>query len=408
MSRASQSRRPFRRPIFDGLLARVHEPRRFIQVLAGPRQVGKTTLARQVIDAVGIPAHFASADDPALRDRSWLESQWQVGRMHARNGGRAGGLLVIDEIQKVPDWSEVVKRLWDEDARRGLELRLMLLGSSPLLVQRGLTESLAGRFEVLRVGHWSFSEMVEAFGFDLDRFLFFGGYPGAAGLIGEEARWRAYVLDSLVETSLARDVLLLTRVDKPMLLRQLFRLGAERSGDVLAFTRMLSRLDGAGNTTTLAGYLELLAGAGMVIGLPKHGVAPRQRAASPRLVALNTALVSSVCGWNRAAARTDPDAWGRLVETAVAGHFLNAEVPLEVAYWREGEREVDLVVRHRGALDDRRPVLAVRVESSRQRDTRSGLDRFVERFPGARPLVVGEGGLGLREFLVRPATDWLA
>ncbi len=216
------------------------------------------------------------------------------------------------------------------------------------------------------------------------------------------------MLDSLVETSLARDVLLLTRVDKPMLLRQLFRLGAEHSGDVLAFTRMLSRLDGAGNTTTLAGYLELLAGAGMVIGLPKYGVAPRQRAASPRLVALNTALVSSVCGWNRAAARTEPDAWGRLVETAVAGHFLNAEVPLEVAYWRDGEREVDLVVRHRGALDDQRPVLAIRVESGRHRDTRSGLDRFVERFPGARPLVVGQGGVGLRDFLVRPATDWLA
>ena len=407
MSRAKQPRL-FRRPIFERLLARVHEPRRFIQVLAGPRQVGTTTLARQVIDAVGLPAHFASADDPALRDRSWLASQWQVGRVHARNGGRAGGLLVIDEIQKVPDWSEIVKRLWDEDSHSGAELRLMLLGSSPLLVQRGLTESLAGRFEVVRVGHWSLSEMADAFGFDLDRYLFFGGYPGAAPLAGDEDRWRAYVLDSLVETSLARDVLLLTRVDKPMLLRQLLRLGAERSGDVVPFTRMLTRLDGAGNTTTLTGYLELLAGAGLVTGLPKYGRQLRLRAASPRLVAMNGALVSAVCGWASEAALADPDARGRLIETAVADHFLNASAPLATGYWRDGEHEVDLVVRASGAEPEGHRVLAVRVESGRRRPTRSGLGRFLARFPESRSLVVGHGGVEVADFLARPAPEWLS
>ncbi|HET7141555.1 MAG TPA: AAA family ATPase, partial [Candidatus Limnocylindria bacterium] len=170
MARAG-AKKQYRRPVYETILARAHEPRRFIQVLAGPRQVGKTTLARQVMDAVGVPAHFASADDPALRESGWLETQWEIGRLRARNGGRAGGLLVMDEIQKIPAWSESVKRLWDEDTADGLELRVMLLGSAPLLVQKGLTESLAGRFELIRVSHWSFPEMRDGFGWSLAQYL---------------------------------------------------------------------------------------------------------------------------------------------------------------------------------------------------------------------------------------------
>jgi len=153
-----------------------------------------------------------------------------------------------------------VKRLWDEDSRLGHDLKVVLLGSAPLLVQRGLSESLTGRFEVLRVSHWSFGEMRSAFGFSLDDYLYFGGYPGAAPLASDPGRWVRYVLDALIETTISRDVLLMTRVDKPALLRRLFELSCRYSGQVLSYTKMLGQLQDAGNSTTLAHYLDLLAG----------------------------------------------------------------------------------------------------------------------------------------------------
>jgi predicted AAA+ superfamily ATPase len=407
----SAKRAPYRRPVYETVLARAHEPRRFIQVLAGPRQVGKTTLARQVMDAVGVPAHFASADDPALCEHGWLETQWEIGRLRARNGGRAGGLLVMDEIQKIPAWSESVKRLWDEDTADGLELRVMLLGSAPLLVQKGLTESLAGRFELIRVSHWSFPEMRDAFGWTLDQYLYFGGYPGAADLIGDEDRWSRYLLDSLVETTLARDVLLLTRVDKPALLRQLFRLGCEHSADVVPYSRMLGRLTDAGNTTTLAHYIGLLAGSGMLTGLPKYDGTdaaarrPRQRASSPKLLALNTALMTAGSGRSFEAARADAQFWGRLVETAVGAHLANGPAPGRVGYWRQGSREVDFVVAP--PVDGGRP-LAIEVASGRGRDAQPGMAAFERAHPGARRLQIGGRGMGLEEFLSESAASWVA
>ena len=272
----------FERPVLSLALRRAAEPRRFIQVLAGPRQVGKTTLARQVMAAIDLPSHYASADDPAVRDRTWLDQQWALARLRAREH-RRGALLVLDEVQKIPGWADLVKLLWDEDTADRTRLRVFLLGSSPLLVGSGLSESLAGRFETIPVSHWSFAEMRDAFGWDLDRYIYFGGYPGAAQLVRDEQRWRAYILDSLVETSISRDVLLLTRVDKPALLRQLFQLACTYSGQVLSYTKMLGQLQDAGNTTTLAHYLELLAGAGMVTGLAKYSgsqVRVRDRARS--------------------------------------------------------------------------------------------------------------------------------
>jgi predicted AAA+ superfamily ATPase len=394
---------PYRRPVYDAVLSRAHEPRRFIQVLAGPRQVGKTTVARQVMASVGTPAHFASADDPLLREAGWLEAQWEVGRARARNGGRAGGLLVLDEIQKVPRWAEVTKRLWDEDGAAGLPLRVMLLGSAPLLVQRGVTESLAGRFEMIRIGHWTFPEMRDAFGWDLDRFLRFGGYPGAADLIGDEERWTRYILDSLVETSLARDVLLMTRVDKPGLLRRLFRLACERSGDVVSFTSMLDLLGDAGNTTTLAHYLELLGGAGMVVGIPKYvGGVPRQRGSSPRLLALNPALVTAV-------GSTEADPRPRLERTAVGGHLASQLAPGDgLAYWRDGQREVDYVVSPRRRASHAAQPVAIEVRHAGDLGGRSGHGAFDAAHPGARKLVIGAGGIGLEEFLVELSADGLS
>jgi len=172
-----------------------------------------------------------------------------------------------------------------------------LLGSSPLLVQQGLSESLAGRFEILRIGHWSFSEMRDAFGLTVDQYLYFGGYPGSAALINDEERWRRYLLDSLIETTLARDILLMNRVDKPALLRQMFRLGCEYSGQILSYQKMLGQLQDAGNTTTLAHYLDLLSGAGMLCGLSKFSSeVVRQRGSSPKLQVLNNGLMTAQSG----------------------------------------------------------------------------------------------------------------
>lgn len=400
MTKQPASLRPYRRPVFDEILERAHEPRRFIQVLAGPRQVGKTTLARQVIDAVGVPAHIASADDPALQQRQWIETQWAIGRERARNGGRAGGLLVLDEIQKVTGWSDTVKALWDEDTRRDLELRVMLLGSAPLLVRQGLTESLAGRFEIIRVGHWTFAEMRDAFGWDLDRYLFFGGYPGAAPLIGRQSRWRAYVLDSLVETTLSRDILLLNRVDKPGLLRQLFRLACQQSGQILSYNRMLGSLSDAGNTVTLSHYLELLGGAGMVTGLPKYsGSVVRRRGSSPRLLALNAALVTATRHVTLEAARADPELWGRLVVTAIGAHLWAHADPGELTYWREGNAEIDYVLAPGRIVRSRRVPTGIQVESGVAGGAPAGGSEAFSRMHDGPTIIIGPRGVPLEEFL---------
>ncbi len=397
----SKTSRPFQRPHGAELARRLREPRRFIQVVAGPRQVGKTTMVQQVTAGMDVPVRYASADEPTLRDAAWIGAQWEAARAAASPGG---GILVLDEVHKATGWAEAVKRLWDEDTRARRSLKVVLLGSAPLLVQRGLGESLAGRFEILHLPHWSLAEMRAAFGFSTEEYLYFGGYPGAAPLAGEPDRWRRYILDSLVETTIARDVLLLTRVDKPALLRRLFDLGCRHSGQVLSYTKMLGQLQEAGNTTTLAHYLDLLAGAGMLTGLPKYaGRAVRQRGSIPKLLVMNTALMTATAGLSPAEAREDREFHGRLVESAVGAHLVNAAAGGlgEVFYWRERNHEVDFVVRVG------RRVVAIEVKSGRRRDTLPGLGAFAEAFRPTRMLLVGADGIALDEFLSRPVEHWV-
>jgi len=394
----------FSRPQGKLLARRLGERRRLIQVVAGPRQVGKTTLVRQIARASGLVHRYASADEPTLRGRDWIEQQWEAARLAARDAGRRGALLVLDEIQKIPGWSETVKRLWDADTGAGMPLRAVLLGSAPLLIGRGLTESLAGRFEVLHLPHWSYAEMREAFGWSLDRYLFHGGYPGAAPLIREPERWARYIRDSLIETTISRDVLLLTRVDKPALLRRLFELGCACSGQVLSYQKMLGRLQDAGNTTTLAHYLELLAGAGMITGLQKFaGAQVRQRGSSPKLLVLNTALMGAQAGMTLNEARRDAAFWGRVVESAVGAHLANAAAGgvCELFYWRERNREVDFVARSGKTL------IAIEVKSGRARETLRGMEIFADAFAPKRKLLVGGNGIALDEFLSRPVEHWM-
>ncbi len=393
----------FVRSYADGLESRLAEPRRFLQVLAGARQVGKTTLVEQVLERLEMPSVFVSADDPAANDLAWVAAQWERGRAAAA-GRRAGAVLVVDEVQKIGRWSQAVKRLWDEDSRAGRPLKVVLLGSAPLLVQQGLTESLAGRFEILHLPHWSYPEMKAAFGFSLDDYLYFGGYPGAAPLAGDPARWTRYLLDSLIETTVTRDVLMMTRVDKPALLRRLFDLGCRYSGQILSYTKMLGQLQDAGNTTTLAHYLELLAGAGMLTGLQKYaGRAVRQRGSIPKLQVMNTALMTAASGLTPEDARADREFRGRLVESAVGAHLANAAASgsCELFYWREQNREVDFVLRAG------RTVLAIEVKSGRAPTAFSGLGAFTSAFKPSRTLIVGGDGVPVGEFLSKSAGHWL-
>lgn len=365
-----------------------------MQVVSGPRQVGKTTLVLQVLEASAAPGHYASADDPTLRDSTWLEAQWEEGRRMARDE-RTGAILALDEIQKVTNWAETVKRLWDQDRVGALPLRVVLLGSAALLVQQGLSESLAGRFELIRTPHWSFGEMREAFGFSLDQFVYFGGYPGAAGLVADEQRWAAYVLDSIVETTISRDLLLMTRVDKPALLRSLFRLVCDYSSQIVSYQKLTGQLQDAGNTTTLAHYLDLLGASGLAVGLEKHASGKiRQRRSIPKLLALDTALVSATSGRSFRESREDPTHWGRLVETAVGAHlWANRDPRAEILYWRDRNREVDFVVQRGDRLT------AIEVKSGRRRDGMPGMAAFATRYAPAQMLLVGGDGTPLDAFL---------
>jgi predicted AAA+ superfamily ATPase len=405
MMSSSEIASPYRRPQVAELARRLIEPRRFIQVVAGPRQVGKSTLVAQAVADLHVPVRFVSADEPSLRGPEWIAAQWEAARLEA---GPSGAVLVVDEVQKAAGWSESVKRLWDEDTRAAVPLHVVLLESAPLLVEQGLSESLAGRFEMIRVPHWSLAEMRAAFGTTLDEYIYFGGYPGAAPLIGDESRWRRYILDALVETTISRDVLLLTRVDKPALLRRLFELGCRYSGQELSYTKMLGQLHDAGNTTTLAHYLELLAGAGLLTGLPKFsGNAIRRRASSPKLQVLNTALATAQSGRSFADTRADREVWGRLVESAVGAHLANAAATgrLELSWWREGNREVDFVISDAGGL------AAVEVKSGRTPAAQPGIAAFTAAFGGLgpiRPLLVGADGISLERFLLEPAERWVA
>jgi len=388
----------YKRHIYKVLMGRLAESRRFIQVLSGPRQTGKTTLAQQAIAGKKIPNHYATADEPALKDQSWIEQQWEVARLKSKSGGRKKmALLVLDEIQKIPGWSETVKRLWDEDTRDSLPLHVIVLGSSALLVQQGLTESLAGRFEVIPVTHWSFAEMNKAFAFDLDDYIFFGGYPGVAELIQDEPRWSSYIRDSLIETTISRDILLMTRVDKPALLRRLFQLGCNYSGQVFSYQKMLGQLQDAGNTTTLAHYLDLLQSAGLLAGLSKYaGQRVRQRGSSPKFIVLNTALMSASGHNNMGETKQKPDRWGRWVESAVGSSLANGITGknIELFYWSSRNREVDFV------LSRNKEVVAIEVKSGRNKGSFPGIEAFSKEFRVKKKLLVGPQGIPLREFLL--------
>ncbi len=411
----------FIRPHAAVLRQRLSESPVFLIVLAGPRQVGKSFMVRQVLAEWGIP--LVSTDQPvpdedgmseaaqtlpgAQPAEAWLIEQWEIARVRAKSsqvrGPNGRYVLAIDEIQKVPRWSEVVKGLWDVDRAANLEMHVVLLGSSPWLMQRGLTESLAGRFESIPMSHWSYPEMQDAFDFSLDEYLYFGGYPGSAHLIRDEARWRNYIRSALIHPNIEKDILQMTRIDKPALLKNLFELGCAYSGQIISYTKLQGQLQDAGNTVTLAHYLDLLSQAGMLTGLSKYaGKVHRQRASSPKLNALNNALISAQGAYTFEEARNDRSYWGRIVESAVGAHLFNsASNDCQIQYWRESPDEIDFVLSKGKAL------AAIEVKSAPRFARPKGLDAFCAKYKNSKPIIVGEGGVSVVDFLSHPADEWL-
>jgi predicted AAA+ superfamily ATPase len=406
---------PYTRPQALTLTQRLSEPPRLIHILAGPRQVGKSTLVQQVLHRRPVGSYRlldveALAPRQAAAGGTWIADQWALAESAAaawRDSGHPLAqqlpyVLVLDEIQHVEQWSTAVKGVWDAGKARGTGAHLVLLGSAPLLVQQGLNESLTGRYELLRLPHWSFPEMTECFGISLDQYIYFGGYPGSAPLMADEERWRSYVRGSLIEPSIERDVLAMTRVDAPATLRRLFELGCEYSAQVLALNRVSQTL-GAGHVLTLAHYLTLLDQAGLLAGLHKYANQTiRQRQSPPKFQVLNNALFSAQGTHGFAEALADRSRWGHLVESAVGVHLLNsADQDTRIHYWREASLEVDFVIEHRGRL------AAIEVKSRGVKGRLTGLDEFCRRHPQARRWVVGSEALPVGEFLLRPASAWV-
>lgn len=390
----------FERPHLQRLIKIIKEPRKFIQVILGPRQVGKTTLVNQLIQKYTFESLVVSADSIGSSNIFWLEQQWEVARIKLKQSGAKEFLLVVDEIQKIDNWSETVKSLWDADTKNNTPLKVIVLGSSRLLIQKGLSESLAGRFETTFMSHWSFSEMHDAFGWNENQYVWFGGYPGSATLISDEQRWKHYVRESLIETSISKDILMLTRVDKPALMKRLFELSCHYSGQILSFNKILGQLKDAGNTTTLSHYLSLLSTAGLVAGIEKYSNnIIRKKSSSPKFQVYNTALISAQSDYSFDEALGNPAIWGRLVESAIGAHLLNHAITgdFTLSYWREGDEEVDFVM-------EQKHLIGIEVKSGAAQKT-SGMASFKKKFNPDKVLLVGNTGLSWQEFLKMKPKD---
>ena len=385
----------YKRTEYQKIRKRLEEPRRFIQVVMGPRQVGKSTVVKQVLQDIDTPFQHFSADQVPATNTAWVSNCWAAVRGMMDNKGLKTMILVIDEIQKIANWSEVVKKEWDSDTFDNREIKVLLLGSSRVLLEKGLSESLAGRFEEIRMGHWTYLEMKECFGFTLDQYLFYGGYPGAAPLLDDEERYQQYVHASIVDATINKDILMDTPISKPALLRQTFELGAAYSGQILSLNKMLGALQDAGNTATLSGYVNLLDESGLLCGLQKYCVdMARRKASIPKFQVYNNALKMVFTPLTFEQAILDRKEWGRIFESGI-GAFLVSQAfvhRFDVFYWRDRNEEVDFILRKKGVT------IAIEVKSNAEKDT-VGLEKFKEMFNPRTAFIVGDGGIRAEDFL---------
>ena len=380
---------------YHTLTSRLKEPRHFIQVLMGPRQVGKTTVVKQVVKDINIPYSLFSADNTPTNDSTWISTVWSTARSIMKGRGYKDYILVIDEIQKIANWSEAVKKEWDYDTWNDIELKVILLGSSRVMLEKGLSESLAGRYEEIRMSHWRYNEMKDAFGMSLNEYIYYGGYPGAAGLIKDPDRWTAYISSSIVDAPINKDILNATIITKPALLRQVFELGASYSSQELSLTKMLGQLNDAGNTTTVANYLKILSDSGMLCALQKYSNdQARKRASAPKFQVYNNALHSLYAFNTLEELALLPKQWGRHFESAIGAHLASFAFTerYNLYYWRDNNMEVDYILQKNGKL------IAIEVKSNNESHT-AGLDAFNQRFHPQSTIIVGQSGMSAEDFL---------
>lgn len=385
----------FKRVQFKELASRILEPRDKIQVISGPRQVGKSTMVKQMLQETTIPHMFVSADNIENTNNAWIGEMWATARAHMKASNLSEFLLVIDEVHKLDNWSEAVKKEWDEDTFNDTNIKVIILGSSRLLLKDGLTESLAGRYELIRMPHWSYTEMHEAFGIDLNQYIYFGGYPGGAKYIEDERRWQRYIKDSIIAPAIELDVLHTKNIYKPALMKQMFELGCAYSSEELSLNKMLGQLKDAGNVTTLASYLTTLDESRLLCGLHKFASDEARKYNSvPKFMVYNTALLSALSGTKYHKTFTTPSLWGRWVESTIGSYLLNQsdEYDYKLFYWRERDDEVDFI------LEYNRQCIAIEVKSGR-RTTNKGLGIFSGKFHPIHSLVVGSGGTPIEDFL---------
>ncbi|MBI5624623.1 MAG: ATP-binding protein [Elusimicrobia bacterium] len=394
----------FLRPMTKELLRRLAEPPGLPQIVVGPRQVGKTTAIGQVIAALrrkGFAAVSVNADALASPPKEWVVRHWREADALAKTGKPV--ILALDELQKIPGWSDIVKREFDASQRLQPKRRprVVISGSSALLVSKGMTESMAGRFEVIRFPHWSLDEESRAFGTDMEAYISLGGYPKRREFLPDVGRFLGYVRDSIIESVLNRDLLLLHPVDKPVLLRRLFEFACHHPAEMVSLQKMLGQLTDKGNVTTIAHYLDLLAAAFLIKPLQKYSPKIlRIRASSPKLVVMAQALVAAVQEKKPAELLKDPALRGRWVENAVGSHLIRSG--LDVFYWRDRDQEIDFIAR-RGTTS-----MAVEVSTSAKKHEPESLARLARRIGVPKSLVVGPKGVSLAEFLKTDPTIWLA
>lgn len=385
----------YKRVEYQVITKRLKEQRKFIQVVMGARQIGKSTVVKQVLKDLNAPYQLFSADNVPATNSTWISDCWAAVRSLKESKGWESVILVIDEIQKIANWSEVVKKEWDDDTFHDRNIKVLLLGSSRVLLEKGLSESLAGRFEEIRMSHWSYQEMKECFGFSLDQYTFYGGYPGAASIIDDDDRFSQYIQSAIIDATINKDILMDTPISKPALLRQTFELGAAYSGELLSLNKMLGSLQDAGNTVTLAGYINLLDESGLLCGLQKFSIdTARRKASIPKLQVYNNALRMVYSPFTFEQAILDRKSWGRIFESSIGAYLVSQAFVhrFEVFYWRERNEEVDFILRKKGS------VIAIEVKSNAEKRT-EGLDKFRQLFKPQSAFIVGDGGISAEDFL---------
>jgi len=358
-----------------------------IQLITGPRQVGKTTLLSRLADELGERALYAAADAPEAAVPGYWERFWAAVEFRA---GKGATVVLLDEVHVLPDWAASLKAYWDRFRRQHLPIHLVATGSSALRVTQGSRESLAGRFERIVFSHWTAAALASAFTVPLAdaarHSLLFGTYPGAWDLRTDPVRWRAYIRDAIIEPAIGRDVLAMGQVRRPALLRQVFAVAVGSAAGIVSLQKLQGQLADRGALETIAHYLELLRDAYLVAGLEKFSTrAARRRAAPAKFVTLNNALLTAMHPEGPPEAERDPARYGAWVENACLASAINQGQ--RVTYWREEPLEVD------GVVEGDWGSWALEIKSSRfdSRDL-AGLLEFSRRHPAFRPLVITRPG----------------